>query len=235
MQQQLSNSIGTLQEIQSSAQAVDSKLLARAQGIAIVSDSQWALAVGGLTGRGVLMRRMPDGRWSPPCAITTGGMSLGLSLGGEARSLVILFNKEATLDRLVSNGTFFLANAQGTFGGSHGQIGEPVETEEDVHAYIVASGLFASAALGGMSFSIADDVNQSAYGAEVTAWDILDGHVKAPPGWRALETRLDRMSGARQASVPPPTPPNASVVETPVETALADEPAAPPRKPTIER
>lgn len=235
--QQITRSIGALQEVQSSKQAVDAAVLAKAQGIAIVDESQWALVVGGASGRGVLLRKQTDGTWSAPCAIKTSALSAGLSVGGEARSVVYVFDKGETLDQLIGDGNFFLANAQGTFGSSHGQTSEPPKSSGDVHAYVVGSGLFASAALGNMTMTVDDEINRAAYGEKVNAWDILDGEVKAPPESRALASRLDRITNGRQAagnanprvSTTPPTPPNAVVVETPVETAASDEPATPSR------
>lgn len=244
MDQQVNRSIAALSHVQTSAQALDSHVLANAQGVAIVEEMQWALAVGGVDGRGLLMRRLPGGQWSAPCAITTSALSLGLSLGGESRSVVFVFDHDEALDRLVSDGNFMVAKAQGTFGSSHGRTAEPAERPDQVRAYVMASGLLVSAALGNMTFRVDDALNHATYGDTVTAWDILDGHVPPPPGVRPLTARLERIAGenstgvagtARVSSVPP-TPPSATVVETPVETAQQDEPAAPSRRrPVVER
>lgn len=259
MQDQISRSIGVLAHVKSQREALNEEALATARGVAIIDEGQWALVVGGSHGTGVLMRRLDDGAWSPPCAITASSLSVGLSAGGEGRSVVVVFAKDETVDRFIGKGSYLLAKAQGTLGASHGRTGEPVQVNDDVQTFVVAEGAFASAALGGMSFEIDDALNHATYGAEVTAWDILDGTVTPPPGSRALAARLDRiagratvaiapragrlgnsgpatsagrtaMGGAVRTSAPAPLPPNAEVVETPVETATEDEPAAPPRR-----
>src|SRR5690349_6476627 len=53
-------------------------LLRRCQGIAIVPGmTKGALGWGGRLGRGVVVARQPDGRWSPPSFITLTGGSFG--------------------------------------------------------------------------------------------------------------------------------------------------------------
>jgi lipid-binding SYLF domain-containing protein len=240
MEDQITRSIGTLQHVRSQDGLLESDQLAAARGVAILDQSQWALVVGGSGGRGVILKRQAGGEWSAPCAIKASSLTVGLGIGGEGRSIVVVFEREEALDRFVARGGAFVAEAQGTFGASHGHAGDPYGRGEGVRAYIVAEGVFASAALGGMSLKVDAEMNEATYGPGTTAWDILDGHVKPPPGSRALAARLQRVTGPsgraplRVASTPP-TPPSAQVVDTPVEIALEDEPAAPPRRPSVER
>ncbi len=241
MGEQLTKSISALQEVQASEHGVDPALLAKSKGIAILNEAQWALALGGVSGSGVMVRRLPDGTWSAPCAISSSALSVGLGIGGESRSVVLLFDRNETIDQIVGDGNFLVAQAQSTFGGSHAYTKEPAQSKDDVHAFVVAEGLFVNAALGNLRISVDEKLNHTAYGAEVTAWDILDGHAKPPAEWRALMERIDRIakgsspSVAQKLSSTPPTPANATVVETSVETAEYDEPAATSRKPAVER
>jgi lipid-binding SYLF domain-containing protein len=202
MQARITDSIGTLSRVQASDSPVDPEVFRQARGIAIVDETQAGLVVSGAGGEGLLLRRSGTG-WSAPCAIKVQGFGVGLTLGGEGRSLVIVFGSDATLDQFVADGNYFLAQAQGTFGDSYGRTADPVQKREQVHVYAVAGGVYATAALGSIGFKIDHDANVAAYGTDVTEWDILDGKVSAPVGQSALVSRIDRI--ATPAEVGPRT------------------------------
>lgn len=202
MQARITDSIGTLSRVQASDSPVDPEVFRQARGIAIVDETQAGLVVSGAGGEGLLLRRSGTG-WSAPCAIKVQGFGVGLTLGGEGRSLVIVFGSDATLDQFVADGNYFLAQAQGTFGDSYGRTADPVQKREQVHVYAVAGGVYATAALGSIGFKIDHDANVAAYGTDVTEWDILDGKVSAPVGQSALVSRIDRI--AAPAEVGPRT------------------------------
>lgn len=193
MQARITDSIGTLSRVQSSQSPVDPEVFRTARGIAIVDETQAGLVVSGAGGEGLLLRRTATG-WSAPCAVKVQGFGIGLTLGGEGRSLVIVFGSDATLDQFVADGNYFLAQAQGTFGEAYGRTADPVQKREQVHVYAVAGGVYATAALGSIGFKIDHDANVAAYGADVTEWDILDGKVSAPVGQSALVSRIDRIA-----------------------------------------
>lgn len=192
MQARITDSIGTLSRVQASNSPVDPETFRTARGIAIVDETQAGLVISGAGGEGLLLRRTATG-WSAPCAIKVQGFGVGLTLGGEGRSLVIVFNSDATLDQFVADGNYFLAQAQGTFGEAYGRTADPVQKREQVHVYAVAGGVYATAALGSIGFKMDHDANVAAYGADVTEWDILDGKVSPPVGQSALVSRIDRI------------------------------------------
>jgi lipid-binding SYLF domain-containing protein len=191
MSERMTDAIGTLSRVQSSPQPVDADVLRGARGIAIVDETQAGLVISGAGGRGILMRRNGS-EWSAPCAIKVEGFGVGLTAGGEGRSLVIVFSTDEALDAFVADGSYFMAQAQGTFGDSHGRTREPVQSSDQVHAYAVADGVYGTAALGGIGFKIDTEANARQYGAEVTQWDILDGKAPRPAGHTALVSRIER-------------------------------------------
>jgi lipid-binding SYLF domain-containing protein len=215
MPDRITQSIGTLSEVQGSGKPVDPEVFRNARGVAIVDGSQWGLVISGQGGSGVLLRRTSGG-WSAPCAITLTSMSLGLTIGGEGRSVVLVFETDEAVDAFVAKGRYFVARASGSFGDASGTTKE-VSAGDRVHAYVVSSGCFASAALGGAGFGIDEKLNTETYGEGVTAWDILDGKVKPPVGQTALVSRLDRIIAANSGT--------ASVAATP---AAARTEATPP-------
>ena len=220
MQARITDSIGTLSRVQSSQNPVDPETFRTARGIAIVDEAQAGLVVSGAGGSGLLLRRTATG-WSAPCTIEVQGFGVGLTLGGEGRSLVIVFSSDATLDQFVADGDYFLAQAQGTFGEAYGRTADPVQKRDQVHVYAVAGGVYATAALGSIGFKMDHDANVAAYGADVTEWDILDGKVSPPAGQSALVSRIDRIG------TPPEAGPRTRIDRTEPEQAAASRiPAA---------
>lgn len=193
MPERMTDAIGTLSRVQASAQPADAGIVASARGIAIVDETQAGLVLSGAGGRGLLLRRNGS-EWSAPCAIKVEGFGVGLTVGGEGRSLVIVFSSDAAIDAFVADDGYFVAQAQGTFGDSHGRTREPVQASDQVHVYAVAGGVFGTAAIGGIGFKVDRDANARHYGASVTEWDILDGKAPRPAGFTALVTRIERIA-----------------------------------------
>jgi lipid-binding SYLF domain-containing protein len=194
MQERITDSIGTLSKVQSSARPVDGPSFREARGVAIVDETQAGLVVSGAGGSGLLVRRTSTG-WSAPCVIKVQGFGVGLTLGGEGRSVVIVFSSDDAIDRFVADGSYFLAQAQGTFGDAYGRTSDPVQQKDQVSVWAVAGGVYGTCALGSIGFKMDHAANKAAYGDNVTEWDILDGKVTEPAGHSALASRLDRIAG----------------------------------------
>ena len=65
MQERITDTIGTLSKVQSSARPVDGPSFREARGVAIVDETQAGLVVSGAGGSGLLVRRTSTG-WSAP-------------------------------------------------------------------------------------------------------------------------------------------------------------------------
>jgi lipid-binding SYLF domain-containing protein len=50
----------------------------------------------GRVGTGLVVARLPDGRWSAPSAIATAGVGWGAQIGGEITDFVIILNTKRT-------------------------------------------------------------------------------------------------------------------------------------------
>jgi lipid-binding SYLF domain-containing protein len=193
MQSRITDSIGTLSHVQSSPNPVDSEIFREARGIAIVDETQAGLVISGAGGDGLLLRRTSTG-WSAPCAIKVQGFGVGLTIGGEGRSVVIVFSSDAALDQFVADGSYFLAQAQGAFGDSYSRTSDPVQKRDQVRVWAVAGGVYGTCALGSIGFKIDHEANVAAYGEGISEWDILDGKATAPVGMSALASRIDRIT-----------------------------------------
>lgn len=214
MQTRITESIGTLTTLQSTSWQVDPGILRQACGIAIVDETQAGLIVSGAGGRGLLMKRLGTG-WSAPCAIKVEGFGVGLTAGGEGRSVVIVFSNHEALDSFVADGSYFVAQAQGTFGDAYSRTNDPVQRKDQVHVYAIAGGVYGTAALGGIGFKVDQDANAAAYGEGTSAWDILDGKVTPPVGQSALAARIERIANTEQA-------PGMRTEQAPPEPAAAE-------------
>ena len=198
MQTRITESIGTLGTVQSTSWQVDPGILKHASGIAIVDETQAGLIVSGAGGRGLLMKRLGTA-WSAPCVIKVEGFGVGLTAGGEGRSVVIVFSTPEALDSFVADGSYFVAQAQGTFGDAYTRTDDAVQRKDQVHVYAIAGGVYGTAALGGIGFKVDHDANKAAYGDGTTVWDILDGKVTPPVGQSALAARIDRIANTEEA------------------------------------
>src|SRR5713101_2957344 len=71
---------------------IPNDLMSRAEAIAVIPHVlKGAFGVGGEYGKGLVSRRLDNGRWSVPSFIKIGGGSFGLQLGVESTDLVLVF------------------------------------------------------------------------------------------------------------------------------------------------
>jgi len=134
-----------------------------------------AFIVGGEYGKGVVSRRMDNGRWSTPAFIKIGGGSFGFQIGGEATDLVLVFTSKDGFKGLLNGKVKLGADAAVAAGpvGRDASVGTDVLLKSPVLAYSRSKGLFAGIALDGAVVSINDSANARVYGKEITAEDIL--------------------------------------------------------------
>ena len=62
----------------------------------------------GKAGSGLVIARLPDGSWSAPSCIATGGVGWGLQIGADITDFVIVLNsEEAAKDLLEKRGAIY--------------------------------------------------------------------------------------------------------------------------------
>lgn len=152
--------------------------MARAEAIAILRESEAGVVVGAGGGKGVMLQRTAKG-WSAPIALDSSTGSFGAQIGGQGRDVVMLFRSKTEVAKVLREDGYSLADATATAGpmsGAAGQDDNPVQT------YARVAGLFAGARIGGVKFTINDDVNHETYGMRWTAEEILAGKVERPLG-----------------------------------------------------
>lgn len=174
--------------VESSAAAVEamrastgfdrSGLLARAEGALIVPHAvRGAVLIGGQGGGAVLLRNN-GGRWSHPAFYTVGGVSLGLQVGGEETTSVLLIMTERAFRTLLqpSNAT---GGVQGTLTAArYGANGIAQLGGADIVIWSTSQGAFAGVNLNVTGFQQDADAERIYYGRPIGARAIFAGSVR---------------------------------------------------------
>lgn len=121
-----------------------------AKGIVIVPHVIKAgLGVGGQWGRGVLMTRGKEGKWSLPVFVSVGGASVGAQIGVEMSDLLLVFNDEFAIQKLLQSNNFTLGVDASVAAGSMGAKAKASTAPAEVVSYQRNKGLFIGLDLNG--------------------------------------------------------------------------------------
>jgi lipid-binding SYLF domain-containing protein len=132
-------------------------------------------------GKGVATCRTADG-WSAPAFITISGGSWGLQIGVEAVDVVMVFQNDKAMQRLLDSNFQVGGDASAAAGpvGRHAQAGTDWKLETEILTYSRAKGLFAGLTLTGASLRQDNDSRNAIYGPDVTTRALLSGQVPVP-------------------------------------------------------
>lgn len=160
-----------------------------AAGVVILEIGRGGLGIGLTVGHGVAMRRLDD-RWSPPLPLDLVSGSIGLQIGGQSGSMIMVFRDSASFEDFVFEGTQFLAEASGTAWTATGAAGDPLDRPR-VEVISSTGGLYGGAVIGGFGVSVDGAMMRAAYGKDVTPRRILDDRdIDIPAGastlWKSL-------------------------------------------------
>jgi lipid-binding SYLF domain-containing protein len=81
---------------------IPSKVIARAQGLAIFTTVRAGFHVTGSSGSGILVARLPDGSWSPPSGISVHSLGGGFVVGMDIYDCVVVINSAEALRAFTS-------------------------------------------------------------------------------------------------------------------------------------
>ena len=125
-------------------------VLRNARGLAVFRVLKGAFGVGGRIGEGLVIARLPDGGWSGPSAIATGGGGFGFQIGGQVTEFVIILNTEAAVRAFSRGGNVEFGGALSVAAGPVGRAAEAgVLPLAAVYTYSRNQGLFAGVSLEG--------------------------------------------------------------------------------------
>ncbi|KAI9270042.1 hypothetical protein EDC94DRAFT_597919 [Helicostylum pulchrum] len=174
-------------------------ILEKAMGLAIFTVLKAGFLFSGRAGSGLVVARLPDGSWSAPSALLTGGIGAGGQIGAELTDFVLVLNTKEAVKTFSHFGNITLG---GNISIAAGPIGRNAEASgsatlkhiSSVYSYSKTRGLFAGVSLEGSVICTRNDANEKMYGERYTAKQLLNGTVPPPSEayslYRALSAKF---------------------------------------------
>jgi SH3 domain-containing YSC84-like protein 1 len=127
-------------------------------------------------GNGVLLARDPQtGQWGEPAFYTMAGGSFGLQFGLQSSDMLFTIMNEGALQKLLTHGLKFGADAAVAAGPLGASVGTGTTTHlgEDVYAWGMSQGLFGGFWLDGSLLMPKNDWNEAYYGRPIQPEEIV--------------------------------------------------------------
>ncbi|TYZ59081.1 hypothetical protein PybrP1_007201 [[Pythium] brassicae (nom. inval.)] len=178
-------------------------LLHQAKGIAFLTVLKAGFIWTGKLGTGVVIAKLPDGRWSAPSAIGTVGMGFGMEGGGQMIEFLIILNSDLAVRSFMQKGQLsaganleFAAGPYGRAAGANANFSASGVAPN--YTYSHSKGLFGGVGLQGSAIAARYDINKKFYGRDITPTEILTGAVEQPAAASQLYDAINRVM-----SIPP--------------------------------
>lgn len=178
-------------------------LLHQAKGIAFLTVLKAGFIWTGKVGTGVVIAKLPDGRWSAPSAIGTVGMGFGMEGGGQLIEFMIILNSDLAVKSFMQKGQLsaganleFAAGPYGRAAGANANFSASGVAPN--YTYSHSKGLFGGVGLQGSAIAARNDINKKFYGRDITPTEILTGAVEQPAAASQLYDAINRVM-----SIPP--------------------------------
>lgn len=191
---------------ESALNSIPKAVLQSARGIAVFQILKAGFVFSGKAGSGIVIARLPDGSWSAPSCIATGGVGWGLQIGADITDFVIVLRNEEAVRAFSQGGNVTIGGAVSATAGPIG-TGGSVEsaiatTPTPMFSYSKSKGLFAGLSLEGTVLIERKDANRDFYGSPVPARDILGGRVPPPEVASRLYEIIEAAEGLDETGLP---------------------------------
>ncbi|KAJ3504781.1 hypothetical protein NLJ89_g7764 [Agrocybe chaxingu] len=190
---------------ESALNSIPKAVLERARGLAIFQVVKAGFVFSGKAGSGLVIARLPDGSWSAPSCIATGGVGWGLQIGADITDFVIVLNSEDAVRAFSLGGNVTIGgNISATAGpiGTGGSVQASLAHPAPMFSYSKSKGLFAGVSLEGTVLIERKDANRDFYGSPVPAKDILGGRVPPPEVASRLYEIIEAAEGLDETGLP---------------------------------
>ncbi|EAU86024.1 SH3 domain-containing protein [Coprinopsis cinerea okayama7 len=190
---------------ESALNSIPKAVLQRARGLAIFQVLKAGFVFSGKVGSGLVIARLPDGSWSAPSCIATGGLGWGLQIGADVTDFVIVLNSEDAVRAFSLGGNVTIGgNIAATAGpiGTGGSVQASLAHPAPMFSYSKSKGLFAGVSLEGTALIERKDANRDFYGSAVPAKDILGGRVPPPEVASRLYEIIEAAEGLDETGLP---------------------------------
>jgi lipid-binding SYLF domain-containing protein len=225
-----------LDEIRASRDsAIPDRLLDRAYGIVVVpSVTKVAFIAGGRWGKGAMVVRDKDGRFTNPIFINLAGGSVGWQWGAQSTDIVLVFTTRAGVEGITGGKLTLGADASVAAGpvGRSASAATDQNFAAEGYSYSRSRGLFAGIALDGTSLSVDRKANAAYYRKKgVLAAEIINGTVTSDDNtgqrFLAAVSASTGPTGHIASTTPAASTPSGSV-ESSSGTAASEGPAGGP-------
>ncbi|OZJ04737.1 hypothetical protein BZG36_01800 [Bifiguratus adelaidae] len=174
--------------------AIPSAVLRNAKGLAIFTVVKAGFIWSGRAGSGLVVARLPDGTWSAPSCIATGGVGFGAQIGADLTDFVIILNTDEAVRAFAKGGNVTIGGNLSVSAGPIGAGGEAAVAAASTSAiwsYSKSKGLFAGVSIEGSALIERSDENKKFYNMPITALDLLTGKTAPPPEAQPLYDALN--------------------------------------------
>ena len=174
------------------------ELLDIAKGVVFLTIVKVGFMFTGRYGTGLIVAKLPDGRWSAPSAVMITGLGWGLQVGAEVTDVMLILSTDHAVNT-------FKSKAQVTVGAelgvSVGPIGRGIASDvaasnkgaAHAFSYAQSKGLFFGASLEASGIATRTDVNRAFYGESVSISSLLCGDYPPPKGAEPLYRAIDEV------------------------------------------
>ncbi|KAG6866184.1 hypothetical protein C0991_007734 [Blastosporella zonata] len=190
---------------ESALNSIPKAVLQRARGLAVFQVLKAGFVFSGKAGSGIVIARLPDGSWSAPSCIATGGLGWGLQIGADITDFVIVLNSEDAVKAFSIGGNVTIGgNISASAGpiGTGGSVQATLAHPAPMFSYSKSKGLFAGMSLEGTVLIERKDANRDFYGSPVSAKDILGGRVPPPEVASRLYEIIEAAEGLDESGLP---------------------------------
>jgi lipid-binding SYLF domain-containing protein len=172
--------------------SIPSNVMRDAQGLAIITVIKGGLIFSGRGGEGVVVARLPNGKWSGPSFVGFGGVGFGLQIGAQVTHFIIVLNTPDAVSAFAKGGNVALGTDLSAAAGPVGRnLSADVMPTAAIYSYSQSQGLFAGMSLEGTVIGTQDKKNFSYYHHRYSPSAILDGRAVPPPGAMRLIRTLE--------------------------------------------
>jgi len=180
-------------------------LFRECKGIIFLRIWKAGIGIGGIGGTGIIMSHN-NGVWSAPCAVSLGGITVGVNLGIERVDDVLLLRDSTALTKLIEKGQFKLGLDASI---AVGPVGKDANTSlsfssaeaSSIYSYSFAKGAFIGLSLEGGGLSVDHSVNEEFYGRKLGVKDLFYGNIANENEYfRRLVQFLDVLVGHQQSA-----------------------------------
>ena len=209
--------------------SIPERLMSRAYGIAVIPNVvKVAAVVGGRRGRGAMVVRDANGKFTDPIMVSITGGNVGWQIGIQSTDIVLVFTTRQGIEGITDGKLTLGADASVAAGplGRAASAGTDQTFSAEVYSYSRNRGLFAGVSLDGSIIAIDSKSNKGLYGKSTSASDIIARKVSTDAdSAKRFERAIQNSTG--RATVAGAGPSNAKVAPDTAAPAPAN-PGTPP-------